>query len=82
MPLDIHDVVKLRVDMVDIDDGDGGKVTLRKGEIGTIMSMRPQDFLIEFCDGADTKALIVVKREDVEPVETLRPIDGGIFHKD
>ncbi len=68
MPLDIHDVVKLRVDMIDIDDGDGGKVTLRKGEIGTIMSMRPQNFLVEFCDGADIKALIVVKRDDVEPV--------------
>lgn len=65
--LDIHDVVKLKRDLVDIDNGLRGKVTLRKGEIGTIMSMRPQDFLIEFCDGADTKALIVVKREDVEP---------------
>ncbi len=65
--LDIHDVVMLKRDLVDIDNGLRGKVTLRKGETGTIMSMRPQDFLIEFCDGADTKALIVVKREDVEP---------------
>lgn len=65
--LDIHDVVKLKVDLIDIDNGFRGKVTLHRGDTATIMSMRPQDFLLEFSDGLETKALIVVKREDVEP---------------
>ncbi len=67
--LDIHDVIRLKVDLVDIDDGlgDGDKVTLKTGETGTIMMMNAASFLVEFCNGADTKALITVKRENCEP---------------
>lgn len=65
---DIHDVVKLKVDLIDINTSIGRKITLRKGETGTILMIRPQDFLIEFY-GGEIEAMIFVNKEDVETTD-------------
>lgn len=65
---DINDVVKLKVDLIEIETRIGSKITLRKGEAGTILMIRPDDYLIEFY-GGEIEAMIFVNKEDVEPTD-------------
>lgn len=41
-----HDVIRLTVDLIDIDNGYGETVSLPKGEKGTIMAMKGDWFLV------------------------------------
>lgn len=62
-----HDVVRLKVDLTDISNGYNEIISLRKGDIGTIMQMKGNWFLVEFSD--DTEALIELTGEQIEPAK-------------
>lgn len=66
-----HDVIELTVDLVDIDDGLSGdnKVTLCKGERGTVMFYSDHSLYVEFLEGngsPNTKALITILRSQAK----------------
>lgn len=66
-PFKMLDVVKSIVDLVDIKDDMGDIVTLRKGDIGTIvMPLSENDFIIEFCEGLETIAIITLTKDQFE----------------
>lgn len=62
-----HDVVRLTMDLINISNGYNEIVSLNKGELGTIMQMKGDWFLVEFSN--DTEALIELTGKQIEPLQ-------------
>lgn len=65
---DVHDVIKLTTALQGVDDDDR-RYDLPVGAKGAILFLADGRYLVEFCEGIKTLAIITVTRDQIEPVD-------------
>lgn len=74
----VNDVIKLKFSLAGTDDDDR-EYNLPAGARGTILMLANDRYLVEFCEGIKTLAIITVTRDQIEP--TLKAPDASLFHE-
>lgn len=65
---ELHDVIKLTTALSGVDDDDR-KYDLPIGAKGTILIFGDNRYMVEFCEGIKTLAIITVTEDQIEPVD-------------